>query len=212
MATQPDLGTAGTILLIAAAMTVFTKVERKTFIVLSMVVVLAIPAGWKILEPYQKERLHTLLSPESDPLGAGYHIRQSKIAVGSGQVFGKGYLEGTQKNYHSFRNNIRILFFSACRGMGICRVCAGIVHVSAAHCVCGQHCRGCRDAFGTILCVGIAAMIFLQVFVNMAMVMGLMPVVGMPLPLVSYGGSSIFTIFLGIGLLMNVSIRRYVKQ
>ena len=213
VATQPDLGTAGTILLIAAAMTVFTKVERKTFIVLSMVVVLAIPAGWKILEPYQKERLHTLLSPESDPLGAGYHIRQSKIAVGSGQVFGKGYLEGTQKKLSflpeqhtdfifsvlaeewGFAGSVLVLFM-------FLLLIAFAVNIAS----------GCRDAFGTILCVGIAAMIFLQVFVNMAMVMGLMPVVGMPLPLVSYGGSSIFTIFLGIGLLMNVSIRRYVKQ
>ena len=213
VATQPDLGTAGTIVLIAALMMFFSKIERKTFVILSMVMVLAIPSGWKILEPYQQERLMTLFSPESDPLGAGYHIRQSKIAVGSGQMFGKGYLEGTQKKLSFLPEQHTDFIFSVlAEEMGFAGSVFLLFMFLLLIAFAVNIASGCRDAFGTILCVGIAAMIFLQVFINMAMVMGLMPVVGMPLPLISYGGSSIFTIFLGIGLLMNVSMRRFVKQ
>ena len=97
VATQPDLGTAGTIILIATSMTFFTKIERKTLICLLVTVILVLPIGWHFLQPYQIERIMTLLSPDRDPLGAGYHLRQSKIAIGSGLMFGKGYMQGTQK-------------------------------------------------------------------------------------------------------------------
>lgn len=212
VATQPDLGTAGTILLIAVSMALFVKIERRTFFCALFIAILAVPIAWQILEPYQKERVMTLLSPDRDPLGSGYHIRQSKIAVGSGLIFGKGYLQGTQKKLSflpeqhtdfifsvlaeewGFAGSVFLLF------LFLLLIAFGL---SIAH--------GCRDSFGTILCVGICAMIFWQVFINMGMVMGVMPVVGMPLPLISYGGSSVFTIFIGIGLLMNVSMRRFSK-
>ncbi len=213
VATQPDLGTAGTILLIAGSMTIFAKIDRRTFICFVLIAIVAIPVGWKALEPYQKERVMTLLAPDKDPLGAGYHIRQSKIAVGSGLTFGKGYMQGTQKKLlflpeqHTdfifsvlaeewgFAGSIFLLFLF----LMLIAFALNIAH-------------GCRDSFGTILSVGVAAMIFWQVFINMGMVMGLMPVVGMPLPLISYGGSSVFTMFIGIGILMNVSMRRFNKQ
>lgn len=213
VATQPDLGTAGTMLLIAASMTVFAKIDRKTFIALILVSVIAIPMGWKILEPYQKERLMTLLSPDSDPLGAGYHIRQSKIAVGSGLAFGKGYLQGTQKKLSFLPEQHTDFIFSVLAeewGFAGSMFLLFMFLLLIAFALNIAH--GCRDSFGTILCVGMAAMIFWQVFINMGMVMGLMPVVGMPLPLISYGGSSVLTIFMGIGLLMNVSMRRFAKQ
>jgi rod shape determining protein RodA len=212
VATQPDLGTAGTILLIAGSMAMFSKIDRHTLICFVLIAIVAIPVGWKALEPYQKERVMTLLTPDRDPLGAGYHIRQSKIAVGSGLTFGKGYMQGTQKKLlflpeqHTdfifsvlaeewgFAGSIFLLFLF----LMLIAFALNIAH-------------GCRDSFGTILSVGVAAMIFWQVFINMGMVMGLMPVVGMPLPLISYGGSSIFTMFIGIGLLMNVSMRRFNK-
>lgn len=213
VATQPDLGTAGTILLIVASMALFVKIERRTFFCGLFIALLAIPMGWHVLEPYQKERVMTLLSPDRDPLGSGYHIRQSKIAVGSGLIFGKGYLQGTQKKLSflpeqhtdfifsvlaeewGFAGSVFILF------LFLLLIAFGL---NIAH--------GCRDSFGTILCVGVCAMIFWQVFINMGMVMGVMPVVGMPLPLISYGGSSMLTVFIGIGMLMNVSMRRFSKS
>jgi rod shape determining protein RodA len=97
IATQPDLGTAGIILIIAVTMTLFAKIDRRTAYFFIALAVIFIPIGWELLEPYQKERLLTLVFPDKDPLGAGYHIRQSKIAVGSGLLLGKGYLQGTQK-------------------------------------------------------------------------------------------------------------------
>jgi rod shape determining protein RodA len=213
VATQPDLGTAGTILLIAVSMALFVKIERRTFLCALFIALLAVPVGWQVLAPYQKERVMTLLSPDRDPLGSGYHIRQSKIAVGSGLIFGKGYLQGTQKKLSFLpEQHTDFIFSTLAEEWGF----AGSVFLlflfllliafglSIAH--------GCRDSFGTIMCMGICAMIFWQVFINMAMVMGVMPVVGMPLPLISYGGSSVFTIYIGIGLLMNVSMRRFFKQ
>ena len=213
VATQPDLGTAGTILLIAVSMTLFVKIDRKTLIVFVLAAVVAVPVGWKLLQPYQKERVLTLLSPDRDPLGAGYHIRQSKIAVGSGLAFGKGYLMGTQKKLSFLPEQHTDFIFSVLAeewGFTGSMFLLFMYLLLIAFAINIAH--GCRDSFGTILCVGIAAMVFWQVFINMGMVMGLMPVVGMPLPLISYGGSSVFTIFIGIGLLMNVSMRRFVKQ
>jgi rod shape determining protein RodA len=213
VATQPDLGTAGTIVLIAASMTLFIKIERKTFIGLLIVILLILPVSWQFLKPYQIERIMTLVSPERDPLGAGYHLRQSKIAIGSGQMFGKGYLQGTQKmlsflpEQHTdfifsvlaeewgFAGSIMMLF------LYLLLISFG---VNIAH--------GCKDSFGTMLSVGIIAMLFWQVFINTAMIMGVLPVVGMPLPLVSYGGSSIITTLCGISILMNISMRRFLKE
>ena len=206
VASQPDLG-------IAASMALFGKIERRTLLCGIIIAVIAVPIGWQLMAPYQKERVMTLLSPDRDPLGSGYHIRQSKIAVGSGLILGKGYLEGTQKKLSflpeqhtdfifsvlaeewGFVGSIFLLF------LFLLLIAFGL---SIAH--------GCRDSFGTLLCAGVCAMIFWQVFINMGMVMGIMPVVGMPLPLISYGGSSVLTIFMGIGLLMNVSMRRFLKK
>jgi rod shape determining protein RodA len=213
IATQPDLGTAGTIVLIAASMTLFTKIERKTFIGLLIIILLILPVSWQFLKPYQIERIKTLVSPEMDPLGAGYHLRQSKIAIGSGAMFGKGYLQGTQKmlsflpEQHTdfifsvlaeewgFFGSIMILF------LFLLLIAFGL-----------NIADGCKDSFGTILSVGISAMLFWQVFINIAMIMGVLPVVGMPLPLFSYGGSSIITTMCGIAILMNISMRRFLKE
>jgi rod shape determining protein RodA len=212
VATQPDLGTAGTIVLIAVSMAIFAKIDRRTLICSVLVVIIAIPIGWKILKPYQKERVLTLLAPDRDPLGAGYHIRQSKIAVGSGLTFGKGYMQGTQKKLSFLPEQHTDFIFSVLAeewGFAGSMFLLFMFLLLIAFALNIAH--GCRDSFGTILSVGVAAMIFWQVFINMGMVMGIMPVVGMPLPLISYGGSSVFTMFIGIGLLMNVSMRRFKK-
>lgn len=209
---QPDLGTAGTIALIAASMALFVKIERRTFVCFILIAVFTVPAGWQFLHPYQKERVMTLLSPEKDPLGTGYHIRQSKIAVGSGLIVGKGYLQGTQKKLSFLPEQHTDFIFSVLSeefGFAGSMFLIGLFVVLMAFGLNIAHV--CRDSFGAILCVGVTVMIFWQVFINMGMVTGIMPVVGMPLPLISYGGSSVITLMIGVGILMNVSMRRFLN-
>ncbi|MBS3757636.1 MAG: rod shape-determining protein RodA [Desulfobacterales bacterium] len=213
IASQPDLGTAGTIVLIGATMALFTKIEKKTLFFFILILVIILPIGWNLLEPYQQERILTLIFPNRDPLGAGYHIRQSKIAVGSGMLFGKGYLNGTQKMLAFLPEQHTDFIFSVLAEEWGFLGSFGVLFLYLFLIVFGLNIAyACRDKFGTILSVGITAMFFWQIFINIGMVIGLMPVVGMPLPLMSYGGSSIVTAFLGVGLLMNISMRRFMKD
>ncbi len=211
---QPDLGTALLVALIAASMTIFVKIERRSLIfIISTCVVTILPVWMFLLKGYQKQRILTFLDPDRDPLGTGYHIIQSKIAIGSGMILGKGFLKGTQ-NALSFLPEQHTDFIVSVLaeewgfvGTGLTLVIYMLLIVwglNIAH--------GCRDTFGTILSFGVTAMIFWQVFINVGMVMGLMPVVGVPLPLISYGGSSVVTTLMGIGILMNVSMRRFIIE
>jgi rod shape determining protein RodA len=211
---QPDLGTAGLVLLTAASMTVFVKIERRSFMYIIGGCLVTIPLIWSfLLKGYQKQRVLTFLNPDRDPLGAGYHIIQSKIAIGSGMLLGKGFLKGTQ-NALSFLPEQHTDFILSVLAEEWGFVGVGLIllvyllmiawGLNIAH--------RCRDPFGTILSVGITAMIFWQVFINVGMVMGLFPVVGVPLPLISYGGSSVVTCLAGIGILMGVSVRRHILE
>jgi rod shape determining protein RodA len=207
---QPDLGTAMVIALIATAMTLFAKIERRTLTWLVATFTLLVPMVWFFLRGYQKQRILTFLNPERDPLGAGYHIIQSKIAIGSGMITGKGFLKGTQ-NALSFlpEQHTDFIFSVLAEEWGLIGSLTVII-LFLAIIMWGLNIAGrCRDPFGTVLSVGVTAMIAWQVFINIGMVMGLMPVVGVTLPFVSYGGSSIITMMMGIGLLMNVSMRRF---
>jgi len=210
---QPDLGTAGLLVLIAASITVFVKIERRSFIYLIASGAVLVPLIWFFLREYQKKRILVFLDPDRDPLGAGYHIIQSKIAIGSGMLSGKGFLKGTQ-NALSFlpEEHTDFIFSVLAEEWGflgsVTLVLIFLILIfwglAVAH--------GCREPFGTIVAVGISSMIFWQVFINIGMSMGLLPVVGVPLPFVSYGGSSVLTTAIGIGLLLNVSMRRFVLQ
>ena len=210
---QPDLGTAGLLVLIAASITVFVKIERRSFIYLIASGAVLVPLIWFFLKEYQKKRILVFLDPDRDPLGAGYHIIQSKIAIGSGMLSGKGFLKGTQ-NALSFlpEEHTDFIFSVLAEEWGflgsVTLVLIFLILIfwglTVAH--------GCREPFGTIVAVGITGMIFWQVIINIGMSMGLMPVVGVPLPLVSYGGSSVLTTAIGIGLLLNVSMRRFMLQ
>ncbi len=207
---QPDLGTAMVIALIAGAMTLFAKIERRTFGWLVATFAMLVPLVWFFLRGYQKQRILTFLDPDRDPLGAGYHVIQSKIAIGSGMLTGKGFLKGTQNALSFLPEQHTDFIFSVIAEewglMGALMVIILFLFIIAW----GLRIAGrCRDPFGTILSVGVTAMIAWQVFINIGMVMGLMPVVGVTLPFVSYGGSSIITMMMGIGLLMNVSMRRF---
>ncbi len=213
VAAQPDLGTAGTIVLIGASMAFFSKIERKTLLFFILVFLVVLPVGWNLMEPYQQERILTLIFPNRDPLGAGYHIRQSKIAVGSGMLFGKGYLNGTQKMLSFLPEQHTDFIFSVLAEEWGFLGSFGVLFLYLFLIVFGLSVAyNCRDKFGAIMSVGITAMFFWQIFINIGMVIGIMPVVGMPLPLMSYGGSSILTALLGVGLLMNVSMRRFMKD
>ncbi len=209
---QPDLGTGMVVLLIAASMTVYVKIERRSMTYLIGTCVTLIPLVWMfLLKGYQKQRILTFLNPDRDPLGAGYHIIQSKIAIGSGMILGKGFLKGTQNTLAFLPEQHTDFILSVLSeewgfiGTGLTLLVYLMLIIwglNIAH--------GCRDAFGKILSVGVTALIFWQVFINVGMVMGLMPVVGVPLPLISYGGSSVVTVMIGIGILMNVSMRKFM--
>lgn len=210
---QPDLGTAGLILLIAGSITLFVKIERRSLITLMVSFAGVVPLVWFFLKDYQKQRILVFLNPDRDPLGAGYHIIQSKIAIGSGMISGKGFLMGTQ-NALSFlpEEHTDFIFSVLAEEWGF----IGSVIVVLLFLMLifwGLNiAQGCREPFGTILAVGITSMFFWQVFINISMTMGLMPVVGVPLPFISYGGSSVLTTAIGIGLLMNISMRRFMIQ
>ena len=208
---QPDLGTAIMLLLIAGTMTFVAKIERRTFVGLISLGVIAVPLLWLFgMKEYQKQRILTFLDPDRDPLGAGYHIIQSKIAIGSGGLFGKGFLEGTQ-NILSFLPEQHTDFIFSVLGeeWGFLRalvvlflflilIYMGIIIAMRS-----------RDTFGSYLALGSVAIIFWQVFINVGMVMGLFPVVGVPLPFISYGGSSLMVMMLCVAILLNVDMRRF---
>ena len=207
---QPDLGTAMVIALIVGVMTLFVKIERRTFVWLVTTFTMLVPLVWFFLRGYQKQRILTFLNPDRDPLGAGYHIIQSKIAIGSGMITGKGFLKGTQ-NALSFlpEQHTDFIFSVLSEEWGLIGslsvIILFLIIIAWGLSIAGR----CRDPFGIILSVGVTGMITWQVLINIGMVMGLMPVVGVTLPFVSYGGSSIITMMMGIGLLMNVSMRRF---
>jgi len=210
---QPDLGTAMVLVLIAGAMTVFVKIERRSLLCIITVCTITGPLVWFLLKGYQKKRILTFINPDRDPLGAGYHIIQSKIAIGSGMIFGKGFLKGTQ-NALSFlpEQHTDFIFSVLAEEWGFVGS-VFILFLFLVLIIWGLNIAyKCRDPFGTILAVGATAMIFWQVFINVGMAMGLMPIVGVTLPFISYGGSSIVSIMICVGLLMSISMRRFLFE
>jgi rod shape determining protein RodA len=210
---QPDLGTGILLVMIAGSITLFVKIERRTLLSILLFCGGTGPLVGLFLKTYQKQRLLTFLHPDRDPLGAGYHIIQSKIAIGSGMLTGKGFLKGTQNALSFLPEQHTDFIFSVLAeewgfvGAVVVLLCFFMLIVwglRVAH--------RCRDPFGTILSVGVSCVLFWQVVINIAMVMGLMPVVGVPLPLISYGGSSVVTVSLCVGILMNVSMRRFMME
>lgn len=206
---QPDLGTALMLLLGGIAVIFLAGARLWLFVTGAVVGVAAIPVIWNLLRPYQKERVLTFLNPERDPLGAGYQILQSKIALGSGGLFGKGFMEGTQSHLNfvpemktDFIFTVLAEEFGVVGGVGL--LCLYLVLLGYAALIAVSS----RSQFGRLLALGLAFALFLYVFINMAMVMGLVPVVGVPLPLVSYGGSAMLTMMVAYGLILSVALNR----
>ncbi len=208
---QPDLGTAILLLLSGGALFFVAGVRLWAFGVALAAGLAAIPLGWPFLHDYQRERILTFLNPERDPLGAGYHILQSKIALGSGGMFGKGFLAGTQSHL-SFLPERQTDFiftmlaeeFGLVGGLALLGLYVLIVIYGVAISL------RSTSHFGRLLGMGVTATFFVYVFINMAMVTGLIPVVGVPLPMVSYGGTALMTLMIGLGLLIGVYIHRDV--
>jgi rod shape determining protein RodA len=169
-----------------------------------------LPLAWQFLKPYQRQRIWTFLDPDRDPLGAGYHVIQSQIAVGSGRLFGKGYLHGTQNRLDFLpaqHTDFIFAVFSEEWGFIGCFVLLTLYLTLAAYCL--RLVERSRDRFGGLLVFGMLAIFFWHVVINVAMVTGVVPVVGVPLPLVSYGGSSLASMMFAVGVMINVSMRRY---
>ena len=208
---QPDLGTSLLMFGIFLAMQFVSGLELRYFFGLLSVCVLAIPFGWHFLKDYQKDRLLVFLNPNIDPLGAGYTIIQSKIAVGSGQVFGKGWLAGTQNQLNFLPERHTDFIFSVIGeewgifGAMFVLILYFILILSSL-----KVAEQMKDRFGMYVCVGIITILTLQVVINIGMVLGLFPIVGLTLPLSSYGRSSFVIFIIMIGFLLNISRRRTI--
>lgn len=208
---QPDLGTSLILFLIAGTMTMFVKIERRSLLCLTAAGIAGSVVAWFFLKEYQKQRILAFLDPQGDPLGAGYHIIQSKIAVGSGLLFGKGFLKGTQ-NALSFlpEQHTDFIFSVLAEEWGFLGA-AVVISLYMLVVVWGFSIAvRSKEPFGTILAVGLTSMIFWQAFINLAMALALLPVVGVTLPLISYGGSSVLVTMGAIGILLNISMRRFL--
>jgi rod shape determining protein RodA len=210
VAMQPDLGTAGVFFLILAAMMVIACVRGKVFLLLGIAGATAVPGLWLLMKDYQRQRVLTFLDPDRDPLGAGYHVIQSKIAVGSGGFLGKGYLHGTQGSLRFLpeqHTDFAFAIFSEEWGFvgSVVLLLLFFALVYRMFYLASQS----QDRFASFACGGIASYFLAHILINIAMVCGLFPVVGIPLPFVSYGGSSMLTNMMALGILVNLSRTRF---
>lgn len=210
---QPDLGTALMLLMGSAVLFFVAGVRMWVFGLVAAAGVAIIPVAWQFLHDYQKNRVLTFLNPENDPLGAGYHIMQSKIALGSGGLFGKGFMQGTQSHLNFLpERQTDFIFTMLAEELGMV---GGLILIGLYVLVLVYGFAitlRCRHQFGRMVAIGITTTFFLYVFINIAMVMGLIPVVGVPLPLISYGGTAMLTLMIGFGIMMSVHVHRDVQM
>ncbi|MFA5362851.1 MAG: rod shape-determining protein RodA [Candidatus Omnitrophota bacterium] len=208
---QPDLGSGVIVICIFMAMLFLANVKFKYIAFFLALSILVLPVGWGMLRDYQKERLLVFLNPGIDPLGAGYTIIQSKIAVGSGGIFGKGWLAGTQSQLHFLpESHTDFIFAVFAEERGV----LGVLVLLSLYFFLIQQALSIAsrtsDTFGKLLASGIGLVLTIQVFINVAMNMGMAPVVGLPLPLMSYGGSSVLVTYIALGMLVNINKHRAV--
>ena len=209
---QPDLGTATLVILIALSMVLYVGLRWSTIVTFICVTIPMAWIGWAfLLRPYQKNRVLDFLDPERSRLGSGYHIIQSKIAVGSGGIAGKGFVKGTQSQLRFLPEQHTDFAFSVFAEEWGFIGCLLLIILYLSLVLWGLNiARRCNDRFGGLLAVGVTAMLFWHTVINIGMVIGLFPVVGVPLPFFSYGGTSMITSMVGIGLLQNISMRRFM--
>lgn len=209
---QPDLGTS--LMIVGAGISMFFLAGAPIWMFLlgGVIILSSLPVIWFLMHDYQKQRVLIFLNPESDPLGAGYHITQSKIALGSGGIEGKGFLEGTQSRLNFLPEKQTDFIFTLLAeewgflGGSFILLVAGLIFSYGLFVS-----LKCRHAFGRLLSMGLMINFSLYVFINIGMVMGLLPVVGAPLPLISYGGTSMLAVLVGFGLILSCNIYRENK-
>jgi rod shape determining protein RodA len=206
---QPDLGTALMVMGIGAGMTLFCGVRPKVIVAIVLLGVMSLYPAWMSLHDYQKRRVMVLINPDADPRGSGYHIIQSKIAVGSGALFGKGFLQGTQSQLEFLPEHTTDFIFSVLGeewGFAGCIFLIGLYLCFLARIfwLVGVS----KDLFPSLVILGVGLYFFFQSVVNIGMVIGLLPVVGLPLPLISYGGSSMLSCMVSLGIVLGMNMRR----
>jgi rod shape determining protein RodA len=201
---QPDLGTACLVMCAGLSIVFLSGFYLKIFGIIISVGLLLCPITWIFLYDYQKNRILTFLNPDRDPLGMGYHILQSKIAIGAGQIFGKGFLQGTQSKLNFLpEKNTDFIFTTIAEEFGFVGAFVIIALFLGLTFFFFSAASRARNRFSRLVCYGLGITLFLHVFINIAMVMGTVPVVGIPLPFLSYGGSSMITFAIGCGLVMS---------
>lgn len=211
---QPDLGTGLMLLVVFTTLMLMKGLKKKAIVIVVLISLVSIPffssIFWEGLKDYQKNRLVAFLEPEVDPSGIGYHINQSKITIGSGQVFGKGYLKGTQGPLRFLpEKHTDFIFAVFAEEWGFTGSLIILVFYLAFILRGLDTARKAKDEFGRLLATGISLMFTMYFFVNIGMTLGIMPVVGIPLPFMSYGGTSLLTNFIAAGILANVRARRF---
>jgi rod shape determining protein RodA len=211
IARQPDLGTALSVGAVGAFLVIFVGVRMKAVLTLIGIIIAGAIPAWTLLHDYQKRRILTLFNPEADPLGSGYHVIQSKIAVGSGNIFGKGFLNGTQSQLEFLPEHTTDFVFSVlAEEWGF----VGCTFILSLYCLLFikilRVVLKSKDVFSALVAFGIGSQIFFHMMVNIGMVIGILPVVGIPLPLFSYGGSSVFSVLFSLGIVLGISVRRWV--
>lgn len=212
VALEPDLGTALTYLPIVAAGAFMAGIRRQQIMVLGLIGILALPAGWFLLRPYQRERLEAFVHPKQNTQGSSYQVTQTKIAIGSGGLLGRGLGNGTQSQLGFIPvSHADAIFAAFAEERGF----IGTLAVFALYFILLlrllEGARTATDRAGSFLLIGFASVLFFQVAVNVGMMIGLFPITGIPLPLMSEGGSSMLFIFLGLGLVMSVKMQRFVN-
>lgn len=209
---QPDLGTAMMLFFIGSTLLFFVKIRKSILAFLVIVGLIAAPIAWKFgLKDYQRNRVLTFISPDLDPQGKGYNSIQSKIAVGSGKFLGKGFKMGTQSQLEFLPERHTDFIYSVLsEEWGFVGSIIVLITFAFLFKICFEIALQARDKYGALVVVGVTAYIFWHMFVNVGMVIGLLPIVGVPLPLLSYGGSGMLTTMAGLGLISSVAYRRYL--
>ncbi len=207
---QPDFGTAMVFAVIFVFELIFAGLYKRYIFSVLAVIAAASPIVWLLLKEYQKNRILVLLSPESDPTGSGYHILQSKLAVGSGMLAGRGYLKGPQTQYGYLPEKQTDFIFSVIgEELGMLGAATVTILLFIIIFRCFANAKNCsHDSFGELICIGVGSMMFFHVIENIGMCLGLMPITGIPLPFISYGGSNLVTCFIAVGLVQSVRMRR----
>lgn len=209
---QPDLGTAMIFLLTGGVMFFIAGVSLWLFLAAFLGTAASLPLLWSMLHEYQQNRILIFLDPSRDTLGAGYHITQSKIALGSGGFWGKGFMHGTQAALNFLpEKQTDFIFTLLCEEWGFLGGATLILLYTILLVFCFRIVLTTLNPFGRFVATGMTTTFFLYMFINIAMVMGVLPVVGVPLPLVSYGGTSMLTLLMGFGFLLNVGLNRTLK-